>query len=80
MYDVSNRTDGDWWLAKNSRMSAKTTIPRISAATPMLLMIDRSRTPKTLMSVVVSSTASPMNDCYREPGIGDGSPSLIESG
>ena len=33
------RTSGDWWLAKNNRTSAKTSIPRISVATPMLLRI-----------------------------------------
>ena len=50
---VSMRTDSDWWFAKNSRISAKTSIPRISAPTPMLLMIASSRTPKALMRVVV---------------------------
>ena len=40
----------DWWFAKNSRISAKTSIPMISVATPMLLMIDSRRTPNTLIS------------------------------
>ena len=64
MYDVSNSTDGDWWFAKNSRIRAKTSMPTISAPTPMLLIEreqahagdvdDRRRQ---------SSTARPMNDC-----------------
>ena len=37
--------DAGWTWAKNSRISANTTIPRISVATPMLLRIDSSRTP-----------------------------------
>ena len=35
--EVSNRTDGDWLFAKNSRMSANTSMPEDSVATPMLL-------------------------------------------
>ena len=50
---VWNRTDGDWWFAKISRIRAKITMPTISAATPMLLMIARRRMPKALMIVVV---------------------------
>ena len=40
------RTPTRLMFAKNSRMSAKTSMPRISVATPMLLRIDSSRTPK----------------------------------
>ena len=43
------RTDRGWWLKKISRISANTSIPRISAPTPMLLMIDSRRTPNALM-------------------------------
>ena len=80
VYDVSNRTDSGWWFAKNSRIKAKTSIPRISAPTPMLLMIDSRRTPAMLMIVVVKRAMSPMNDCMSSDGIGDGSASLIVSG
>ena len=47
-------------------------MPRISAATPMLLMNASSRTPITLIAVVVTSAASAVN-CHRSrPGTGDG--------
>ena len=51
MYDVSKMTEIGWWLAKISRTSAKTIMPRISAATPMLFRRVSSRTPTELMSV-----------------------------
>jgi hypothetical protein len=57
----SSRIAGDWLLAKNSRTSAKTTMPRISVATPMLLRIESRRTPYALMSVVTTSVMSEMN-------------------
>ena len=47
-----NRIAGHWWLAKNSRIRAKTTIPMISAPTPMLLIVVSSRTPNVLMIVL----------------------------
>ena len=57
--ELSIRTDSGWWFAKKSRMSAKTTMPRISAATPMLLTIESSRTPNALISVVITSVTRP---------------------
>src|SRR5947199_220169 len=54
-------------------MSANTSMPRISAATPMLLMIASSRTPRMLITVVVTSATRPMNDCMSRPGTGEGS-------
>ena len=75
MNDVSNSTDGDWWLAKNSRISAKTSMPRISAATPMLLMIASSRTPKTLIERRRSARRQADERLHVEPGTGDGSAS-----
>ena len=58
---VSNRIAGDWLFAKNSRISAKTNIPRISVPTPMLLRNDSSRTPYALIRVVMTSVVSEMN-------------------
>ena len=71
MYDVSNRTAGDWWLAKNRRISANTTIPMISAPTPMLLRIARRRTPTLLIKVVVRRVTSPTNCHMSRPATGD---------
>ena len=55
-------------------------MPRISATTPMLLMIASNRTPNTLITVVVISVTRPMKDWTSSPGTGDGSASLIWSG
>ena len=44
-------TEIGWWLAKMSRTSARTIMPRISAATPRLFSKASSRTPKALMIV-----------------------------
>ena len=48
----SNTTPTPWWLWKSARTNAKTTIPRISNSTPVLLTIATRRTPKMLRSVI----------------------------
>ena len=65
-------TSGDWWFAKNNRMSAKTSIPRISVATPMLLRIATRRTPNALMIVVMTSVKIAMNVNMSLTPSGDG--------
>ena len=65
-------TSGDWWLAKNSRMSAKTSIPRISVATPMLLSVATSRTPNALIRVVMIKVVMAMNVNMSLTPSGDG--------
>ncbi len=62
-------TETGWWLAKTSRTRANTTIPRISAATPMLLRVVSSRTPKALMTVETRSAISARNDQVLKNGI-----------
>ncbi len=76
MVDVSNRIDGDWWLAKKSRIRANTSMPTISAATPMLLRTARIRTPAMLTMVEMTSVSRPRNCWLSRPGTTEGSPSL----
>src|SRR5919109_3493178 len=64
-------TDSGWWLKKINRIRAKTTIPRISVPTPMLLIVANSRTPKALMAVVLMSVTNDQKIALVSPGIGD---------
>ena len=68
----SKSTAGDWWFAKNSRIRANTTMPRISVATPMLLSVATRRTPAELMIVVSTSVASAINVNMLTDGISEG--------
>ncbi len=45
-------TPADWWWWNNASTNAKTTMPRISNSTPVLLMIATSLTPKMLRIVI----------------------------
>ncbi len=56
-------------------MIANTAMPRISAPTPTLLMIARSRTPKALMIVVEIRVINAQKIRLFRPGTGLGSPS-----
>ena len=66
-------TEIGWWLAKNRSTRAKTIMPRISAATPMLFRKVSSRTPNELMTVDTTSARIARNDhMFRKPiGLGD---------
>ena len=83
MYEVSKSTDTGWWFAKKSRIRAKNSMPTISAPTPMLLIRARSRTPIELITVVVTSVASPTNCHMSSPGTGEAmarsKPRIVES-
>jgi len=72
VYDVSKMTEIGWWLAKISSTSAKTIMPRISAATPMLLRKVSSRTPTELISVDTSRARIDRNDHMFRKAIGLG--------
>ena len=66
-----------------SRINANTTMPRISAPTPRLFTIDRSRIPNALITVVVIRVTSAMNTLIVNAGIGEGEarskPKMLES-
>src|SRR3954453_2745849 len=77
------RTENGWFRKKMSRIRANTTIARISAPTPMLLTIDSSRTPKALMTVVVTrvSRATKIDIDQGPTGAGDAgsNPAMLDS-
>ena len=57
----SKITPAPWWLWKSATTNAKTTIPRISNNTPVLLTIATSRTPKMFMIVIATSVRTAIN-------------------
>ncbi len=63
-------TEIGWWLAKISRTSARTTMPRISAATPRLFRKASSLTPKALITVDTSRAMIARNDHVFRNGTG----------
>ena len=52
---ASKITPAPWWLWKSASTKAKTTIPRISKSTPVLLTMATSRTPKMFRTVITTS-------------------------
>ena len=70
---IEVRTLTGWTLAKMSRITPNTSIPRISVATPILLRIASRRTPQALMIVVITRVPIAMktNIDVKPPGAGE---------
>ena len=65
-------TSGDWWFAKNSRMSAKTSMPEDLGRHADVVEVATRRTPNALMSVVMMSVVMAMNVNMSLTPSGDG--------
>ena len=76
---VSTRTLGLWCEKKISSTSAKTTMPRISKTTPVLLTMATSLTPKMFRRVVLMSTIAAITT-WASAVFGTGMPRPFNSG